>query len=97
MLRIIAFYGPETAPHDIYLTHLKPDQCFVEHMFKLWNPSFAKRFYCNSEGKWVPHMGIDEEKIYRLENVLFKLPAKNQGPISIHLPKRKKITFYPVF
>jgi hypothetical protein len=97
MLRIISFYGPETAPHDIDLRHLRPGQDYVEHMFKLWNPSFAKRFYRESDGKWVPHMGVDEEKIYRLENVLFKLPAKNQGPISIRLPKRKKITFYPGF
>lgn len=70
MLCIISFYGPETVHQELDLRDVKPDECHVQYIFKALNPTFAKRFYRTRNGKWVPHLGDDEERSYRVENAI---------------------------
>ena len=64
MLCILSFYGPETIPRNLDLRHLKPDQCYVEYVFKEWNPTFASQFYPSYCGEWLPYMGEARERDY---------------------------------
>jgi hypothetical protein len=90
MLHILSFYGPETIPRNLDLRHLKPDQCYVEYVFKEWNPTFASQFYGTNGGKWLPHMGVSREIHYQLQNVIYKTPQTWWFPITVCLPKGKR-------
>jgi hypothetical protein len=45
MKRLICLYGPEDPMETLDFSYLKPSQCYLEHIFKAFNPTFAERFY----------------------------------------------------
>jgi hypothetical protein len=96
MHQILCLYGPEKPVQDLDLRFLKPHQCYVEHIFKAWNPTFAQQFYHAPDGEWLPHLGVKEEQIYRQNNLLRLPPRKQDASAMIRLPKGKKLLFYRV-
>jgi hypothetical protein len=93
MLLIICLYGPETVPNDLDFRHLAPHPCYTEHIFRAWNPTFHKRFYQTSNGKWLPRLGVSRErKCRRIKNKLSVMKLKK--PINVLLPNREKLQLW---